>query len=79
MSSADRPTESRPPAPRPPVRWRTSSYSDRGNCVAVALLDGDVAVRNSNHPDAGTVHVAPPVLRTWIDGIKAGEFDHLTR
>jgi hypothetical protein len=63
----------------PPAWWRTSSFSDRGNCVAVARLDVDhVAVRNSNHPHAGTVHVAPAVLRAWIDGIKAGEFDQLT-
>jgi hypothetical protein len=78
MSSADR-SAARPPAPRPPLRWRTSSYSDRGNCVAVARVgDGDVAVRNSNHPEAGAVHLAPTSLRAWIDGIKAGEFDHLT-
>jgi hypothetical protein len=59
--------------------WRTSSFSDRGNCVAVAELgDGRVAVRNSNRPDAGTIDFPPAALRAWIDGAKAGELDDLT-
>jgi hypothetical protein len=81
MSSADRPSAHRPSTDAPPpTRWRTSSFSDRGNCVAVARLDdGHVAVRNSNQPPhAGTLRFPPPVLRAWIDGVKAGEFDQLT-
>jgi hypothetical protein len=80
MSSADRSSASRSSTDDPsPPRWRTSSFSDRGNCVAVAELDdGHVAVRNSNQPHAGTLRFAPRVLRAWIDGVKAGEFDQLT-
>lgn len=44
------------------VQWRLSSFcggsgaGDGGGRVEVAALpDGRVAVRNSNHPDAGTV------------------------
>lgn len=60
------------------AHWRTSSYTDRGNCVAVALChDGLVAVRNSNHPTAGTVLFALSAMHDWLAGIKAGEFDYL--
>lgn len=62
----------------PALVWRTSSFTDRGNCVAVARLgDGRVALRNSNHPDAGTLVLAPSALRAWIEALKAGEFDDL--
>jgi len=63
---------------RPP-HWRTSSYTDRGNCVAVARCDdAQVAVRNSNHPTAGTVLFTTAAMHEWIAGIKAGEFDDLS-
>ena len=78
MSSADR-SAAQPPSAPPPARWRTSSYSDRGNCVAVTELDdGRIAVRNSNRPDGGTLAFPPAAVRAWIDGAKAGELDGLT-
>ncbi|MGH9209804.1 MAG: DUF397 domain-containing protein [Acidimicrobiales bacterium] len=61
------------------ARWRTSSFTDRGSCVAVAACrNGSVAVRNSNDPDAGTVTVSVRAMHDWIAGIKAGEFDDLS-
>jgi len=82
MSSADRSATRPPSATSPassPTRWRTSSFSDRGNCVAVAHLDdGSVGVRNSNQPEAGTLAFPPAAVRVWIDAIKAGELDELT-
>jgi hypothetical protein len=77
MSSADH--RSSDPRSASRTRWRTSSFSDRGNCVAVARIgDRCVVVRNSNRPDAGTLRFAPTAMRAWIDGVKAGEFDTLT-
>jgi Domain of unknown function (DUF397) len=62
-----------------PARWRTSSFTDRGNCVAVAECpDGHVAVRNTNQPDAAIVLVSVQAMHAWIAGIKAGEFDYLS-
>jgi hypothetical protein len=60
------------------ARWRMSSYTDRGSCVAVACRGTDVAVRNSNWPDAGTLLFSVQAMHAWIAGIKAGEFDDLT-
>lgn len=62
------------------VRWLKSSFSaNDGNCVEMAgLADGRVAVRNSNHPDAGALIFTRAELSAWIAGAKHGEFDHLT-
>ncbi|MGH3901856.1 MAG: DUF397 domain-containing protein [Pseudonocardiaceae bacterium] len=64
------------------IQWRTSSFSNGGdgggNCVEVAALpDGRIAVRNSNHPDAGAVLFTRAEMDAWIKGVKAGEFDDL--
>jgi hypothetical protein len=60
--------------------WRTSSFSgNNGTCVEVAALpDGHIAVRNSNHPDAGVILFTRAEMGVWIKGVKAGEFDDLT-
>lgn len=62
------------------LTWRKSSFSNAGGeCVETAALDnGHIAVRNSNHPDAGTVYFTPAEMSAWINGCKAGEFDDLT-
>lgn len=62
------------------LAWRKSSFSnDQGQCVEVAALDdGRVAVRNSNHPDAGTALFTRAEMAAWIKGCQAGEFNDLT-
>jgi hypothetical protein len=62
------------------ARWRKSSFSnDQGACVeTAALASGAVAVRNSNHPEAGVVFFTRAEMDAWIKGCKAGEFDDLT-
>lgn len=60
------------------LTWRTSSFSGDGTCVEVAE-DGDrIAVRNSVHPDRGTVYFTREEMAAWVAGCKAGEFDDLT-
>ncbi|MGH4013777.1 MAG: DUF397 domain-containing protein [Pseudonocardiaceae bacterium] len=70
----------RPDAREPAAAaWRKSSFSgDQGDCVEMARLpDGRIAVRNSNHPDAGIVFFTPAEMHAWIKGCKVGEFDDL--
>jgi hypothetical protein len=65
------------------ARWRKSSFSTGGSngggdCVeAAALPDGRIAVRNSNHPESGTVFFTRTEIAAWLKGVKAGEFDDL--
>lgn len=57
--------------------WRKSNYSgDQGSCVEAApLVDGRIAIRNSNHPQAGVVFFTRAELDAWIKDVKAGKFD----
>jgi hypothetical protein len=58
--------------------WRKSSFSCGGTCVEMAELpDGDVAVRNSNHPGTGMVTFTRAEIHAFLLGAKAGEFDDL--
>jgi hypothetical protein len=58
--------------------WRKSSLSgDQGNCVEVAQLsDGTTAVRDSKHPHAAILTFNAGEWAAFIEGAKAGEFDH---
>lgn len=59
-------------------KWRTSSFTDNGKCVAVADV-GAVLVRNSNHPDRGALTVDREAFAAFVDGCAAGEVDDLSR
>lgn len=53
------------------LRWRKSSYSANGNgdCVELAVLpDGQVGIRDSNHPERGYLSVTRSELQAWIAG-----------
>lgn len=64
--------------------WRKSSRSGGSsggggnNCVEVAALDdGRIAVRNSNHPEAGVVFFTRTEMAAFLAGVKDNEFDDL--
>jgi len=61
--------------------WRKSSFSnDQGQCLeTAALTDGTIAVRNSNHPEAGVILFTRAEMAAWIKGCQAGEFDDLAQ
>ncbi|MFD4398848.1 DUF397 domain-containing protein [Kitasatospora sp. NPDC059803] len=58
--------------------WQKSSFSEAANnCVEVRALDGAIELRES---DDGEVIVRTTHLKFagFLQGAKAGEFDHLT-
>lgn len=61
------------------VVWQKSRHSNsQGSCVEFARLpDGDVAMRNSRHPDGPALVYTPAEIAALLLGVKDGEFDHL--
>jgi hypothetical protein len=58
--------------------WRKSTFSGTGaNCVEVAVRGPAVAVRNSNHPDAGQLVASRPAFAALLDAVGRGELDDL--
>ena len=64
----------------PSLRWRKSTHSSaQGTCVELAETDRRVYLRNSNHPDAGTLALAPAQMAAWVATVAAGDLDDLAR
>jgi hypothetical protein len=61
------------------VSWRKSTRSNpSGNCVEFArLADGQVAVRNSRHPEGPALIYTRAEVAAFLAGVKNGEFDDL--
>lgn len=61
------------------VVWQKSRHSNsQGSCVEFAKLpNGDVAMRNSRHPDGPALVYTPAEIEALLLGVKDGEFDHL--
>jgi hypothetical protein len=60
-------------------RWRISSFSSgTGTCVEVAAHEGRVLLRNSVHPDAGTLTLGPVAVGDWLAAVRGGQLDDLT-
>ncbi|MER5770994.1 DUF397 domain-containing protein [Streptomyces sp. NPDC001985] len=59
-----------------PIRWQKSSSGGGGeNCVEIARHEGSILLRESDTP--GTVITTDRAkLAAFIQGVKAGEFDH---
>ena len=61
------------------ITWQKSRHSNsQGTCVELAALPGgDVALRNSRHPDGPALIYTPAEIDAFIRGVKDGEFDDL--
>ena len=59
------------------AKWKRASKCDNsgGNCVEVAQVAGQWAVRDSKDPSGGALLFAPDEWRTFLDGVRTGEFD----
>ncbi|MET7365850.1 DUF397 domain-containing protein [Streptomyces sp. NPDC005566] len=61
------------------VTWVKSQHSNpSGNCVEMALLPGgDVAVRNSRHPQGPALVYTEAEVRAFLAGVRDGDFDRV--
>jgi len=55
--------------------WRTSSASADTACVAIAILDDRVLVRDSKDPTGPVLEFTHPEWRAFLVGAANGEFD----
>ncbi|MDY0809814.1 DUF397 domain-containing protein [Kitasatospora purpeofusca] len=60
------------------LNWQKSSFSgNQANCVEIAS-DGElIHIRESDDP-AAIISTTKAKLAAWLQGAKAGEFDHFT-
>ena len=61
------------------IGWMMSSRStgNGGSCVQARRHAGQIEVRNSKQPGAGTVRFTLEEWDSFLDGAKKGEFDKL--
>ncbi|MEU3963221.1 DUF397 domain-containing protein [Streptomyces buecherae] len=61
------------------VAWLKAQASvGAGECIELASLpEGEIAMRNSRHPDGPALVFTKAELRAFLDGAKGSEFDHL--
>lgn len=56
--------------------WKSSASGALGNCVELARLpDGDIAMRNSRHPEGPALIYTRDEIAAFLSGAKDGEFD----
>ena len=58
------------------AKWFKSSKSaNNGQCVEVAFVDGQVAVRDSKNPTGPTLVFTAAEWTAFVGGVAAGEFE----
>jgi len=55
--------------------WRRSSRCDGGQCIEVALLDNQIAMRDSTDPAGPILDFDAQTWRAFVVSLRAGEFD----
>lgn len=61
------------------IKWRKSSKSSDAagsNCLELAEHNGEILMRESDHPDV-VIRTTRAKLRAFLGGAKEGEFDDL--
>jgi hypothetical protein len=53
--------------------WRKSSRSMNGNCVEVAFVDGQVAMRDSKHPTGPVLMFSQDEWKAFVAGLYDGK------
>ncbi|MFE1958379.1 DUF397 domain-containing protein [Streptomyces sp. NPDC059479] len=58
------------------ARWHKSSYSGGANdCVELAVVDGQVAIRDSKWPERAPLVVSRADAQAFVNGIQAGPWE----
>ncbi|MFG1879725.1 DUF397 domain-containing protein [Sphaerisporangium sp. NPDC049003] len=57
------------------LAWRVARDCNTSNCVAIAVTDGMVAVRDSKDPCSPVLLYTESEWQAFINGAKNGEFD----
>jgi len=57
--------------------WRKASFCASGECVEVAELNGMIVMRDSKQPRGCMLRYTSMEWRSFVCGVKAGEFDDL--
>ncbi len=58
--------------------WIKASASEQGTCVEQRVHDGMVEVRDTKDRSGPVLRFTSAEFAAWLDGARAGEFDHLT-
>jgi hypothetical protein len=59
------------------VRWTKAIDCSATSCVEVAAMDGMVGIRDSKSVDSPVLLYTPREWRTFVTGVKRGDFDSL--
>lgn len=63
----------------PDTVWTKSGRSGAaGHCVELAEVGGNVALRHSKAPAQGAFVFSHAEIAAFVQGVKDGDFDHLT-
>jgi predicted secreted Zn-dependent protease len=65
------------PAASGEIDWRIARQCESGACVGVARLGEFVLIGNSSDPEAPVSRFTRQEWRSFIAGVKLGEFDDL--
>jgi hypothetical protein len=58
------------------LEWRKSTYSVTNGCLEVAVVNGQVAVRDSKNRRGPVLTFTPVEWRAFVAGVRHGEFDY---
>ena len=57
--------------------WRKASFCASGECVEVSQQEDMIVLRDSKEPHASVLRYTAEEWRSFVLGVKAGEFDDL--
>lgn len=61
------------------LAWQKATASlPGGNCVELADAGDRIALRDSKFPGQGAFYFTRAEMAAFVDGVRRGEFDHLT-